>query len=316
MNANVCTLFEGHYHYGVGALTNSLYKGGFRGTMWAGYRGELPSWAQPLTKEKDYQVYQVTDDCRICFVPLSTDYHLANYKPTFMLELMEKYAPEADKLFYFDPDIVTRCEWSFLDEWAEEGIAVCEDVNSPLYVNHPIRLGWVKFLKTKGQEVNSNFDLYINSGFVGIHRSKKSFLKYWHQTMLNTESVTGSLSVSFIPGMNGKRLDRPRTALFYGGDQDTFNVAVMAFEKDMVVAGKDAMDFMPGGYIMSHSLGRNKPWVASYMKQAMQGKKIAMSHKQYWENVDAPIQLYPAAALKKKKLSMNIAKIVTRFNHA
>jgi len=316
MKANICTLFEGHYHYGVGALVNSLYKQGFRGTMWAGYRGELPAWASPLIEGEGCQKYQVETDCEIAFVKLETNYHLANYKPDFMLKLWEAFCHDADKLFYFDPDIVCRCEWNFFEEWASQGIAVCEDVNSPLYKNHPIRLGWKKYLKTQGQVVESELDLYINSGFVGLNKSNEEFLKYWSKTMINTIPAAGSLSMSFIPGMNGKQLKRPRTSLFYGGDQDAFNVAVMQYDDRLVVAGKDAMDFVPGGYIMSHALGRNKPWVASYLRQAFMGKKIPMSHKQYWENVNAPIKLYPEAELRKKKLSLNVAKVVTRFNHA
>ena len=44
MNITLCTLFEGNYHFGVAALSNSLIAAGYAGDLWVGYRGALPGW--------------------------------------------------------------------------------------------------------------------------------------------------------------------------------------------------------------------------------------------------------------------------------
>jgi len=176
MISAICTLFEGDYHYGVGALANSLYAHGFRGTIYAGYRGPLPPWAgrdkseigkaesrngksesgkrkaenqtsdiRSLTAE-NLTEFSPAEGLTLRFIPLATKVHLTNYKPDFMLEVWEKHCPQAEALFYFDPDIIIKCRWSYFEDWVQAGVALCEDISSPLTeLTHGGRLGDLTF---------------------------------------------------------------------------------------------------------------------------------------------------------------------------
>src|SRR5690554_6177053 len=155
MNAIVCTLFENHYHNGVAILANSLYRQGYRGDIFAGYRGSLSGWAaeaegNPTLSWQGAQTIAVTEDFRLHFLPLDTDYHLTNYKPDFMLELWKGPAKHVSQMFYFDPDIIVTAPWSFFNEWVQYGIALCEDVNSPLAEFHPRRMAWRQYFGKNG----------------------------------------------------------------------------------------------------------------------------------------------------------------------
>jgi hypothetical protein len=170
MTSTVCTLFEGNYHYGLGALVNSLCAFGYKGIVWAGYRGALPPWASPIRTTSDYAEFQVSADCLIRFLPLKTERHLTNFKPIFLRDLWRDHCPDAERLFYFDPDIVIKCPWHFFEEWTSCGIALSEDVNSPMSRFHFIRENWRRLCQSNGLSLPLPLDIYANAGFLGLQR--------------------------------------------------------------------------------------------------------------------------------------------------
>jgi hypothetical protein len=304
MKASICTLFEGRFHYGLGALANSLHASGFRGTLWAGYRGELPFWATPLETTATYQQYTVAPECVIRFVRLGTDRHFTNYKPDFMLQLWERYDAEADVLFYIDPDIVVKCEWEFFGEWVRCGIALCEDVNSPVNPTHPLRMRWKSFFEPHGIHLNSALREYVNGGFIGLRKEHQFFLKQWQRIQDIMEPATN--------GMRGMNLGT-RTFIFQKTDQDALNIALYSTEAPVSLIGRESMDFAPGGYTLSHAVGSEKPWAKPFLLRAIGGKPPSAADKAYWRYVEQPIRLFSKPQRTWSRLNLQCAAALGRF---
>lgn len=151
MTGYACTLFEGTYHIGAGALFNSLFRHGFRQTFFAGYRGELPPWAAPVTTQDGMTDFSVGDGCQIKFLSLDTHLHLTSYKPIFMRQVFEQFLKAEDALCYFDPDITVKCAWPFFTNWVHNGLALVEDGTFPyLPSDHPLRYQWLEIAKKAG----------------------------------------------------------------------------------------------------------------------------------------------------------------------
>jgi hypothetical protein len=312
----ICTLFEGHYHYGVAALVNSLYKQGFRGDIYAGYRGTLPAWACSTATDEviDWpgaQSVQITDELRLHFLPLDTDYHFTNFKPDFMLMLWEGVAQKAEQLFYFDPDIVLLAPWSFFTQWATCGVALCEDVNSPLAEFHPRRVAWRRYFSTKSIQLHFRNAIYVNGGFVGVE--DKAFLNLWKQVQEAMAPQIGGLSRSSLTDMPSMAVDQGPLNPFGKTDQDALNAAVEAWHGDVSFLGKEAMAFESGTILMPHALGQPKPWQWPYLKQAMQGKPPRVVDRAYWDSANEVLQSQPDTIVLLKKFTISIAAFIGRF---
>ena len=124
MSSVICTLFEGHFHYGVAALVNSHYQHGFKGDFFIGYRGELPFWATAATNNNSLnwpgtKTLIIAEELKLHFLPINTNAHFTNYKTHFILELWEKCINDSlvTGILYFDPDIVNKCSWKYYEQW-------------------------------------------------------------------------------------------------------------------------------------------------------------------------------------------------------
>ena len=308
MHSVICTLFEGDYHYGVGALVNSLCQHGFQGAVYAGYRGELPPWAKAAKRESRYSELSVAPGVSLRFVLLTTPAHFTNLKPDRMLSIWEVECPDADALFYFDPDILVECRWSFYEEWVGFGVAVCADVHPILPEDHPLRHAWRRYFEPLGVRFIRQQAIEYNGGFVGVSRSCRGFLKTWQRIQELMAPAIGGLQ---------NRVVKDRSFLFHLTDQDALNVATMACEEPVSPAGLEGMDYLHGGgfCIMSHAAGGVKPWNKKMLWSALRAIPPRRADKAFLRYASSPIQLYSKWRLGLKRLDLLAGSAIGRYIH-
>lgn len=305
MNLAVCTLFEGSYHLGAGALANSLSRAGYRGTLWAGLRGPLPPWAARARAEKPGRHrLAVTPEFDIAFVLLETSSHFAYHKPEFLERTLHDFAPDADGALYFDPDIVVKCPWEVFPRWLSGGLALVEDVNPNLPNRHPQRTGWREALAAAGLDPRRELHRYYNSGFVGVPRALGAFLADWRRTM--------AVVLEALGGHDHIKFGGP-SELFHSTDQDALNMACMLSDAPLAAAGPEAMDFLPGGHLLSHAVGTPKPWEGGFVKRAFQGFPPSAAARNFLTYATEPIPVLPAGRARSLTRALKTAAALSRF---
>ncbi|MGC1243878.1 MAG: hypothetical protein WA874_19955 [Chryseosolibacter sp.] len=314
----VCTLFEGHYHYGVAALTNSLFRQGYRGSIYAGYRGALPSWSSKAVANASLlgdggRSLEVAEDLYLHLIPLVTDYHLTNYKPDFMLRLWNGPAKSASRMFYFDPDIVVCGPWNFFSQWVEYGVALCEDVNSPLPKNHPRRAAWRQYYRGKGIPLSFKSPMYANGGFIGLKKSDHGFLGMWKLMQEAMAPAIGGLNCSALPGQPLRTEAQGPFSPFGKTDQDALNATIEAWEGEVSFVGQEGMSIKSGAALMPHALGHPKPWRWNPLMQAISGRPPRIVDREYWKNANGIIAPHRSGEIRKMLFSLKVASLIGRF---
>lgn len=303
-NQVICTLFEGDYHLGVGALLNSILRAGFKGLFWAGYRGNLPPWTVQLRKIGP-ELFELSNGAQLKFEKLDPAMHFAHYKPELMLDLIRR-GIATRFLWYFDPDITVRCSWKFFQTWARLGVALCSDVTTGyMPEKHPIRCIWVENAMAAGWPAPVAVQTrYFNSGFVGLDIAHASFLERWNQAI----EIAAQSGVDIKEFKSGTR-----EAPYHFLDQDSLNVATMYANEPILPIGPEGMGFIYGGFTMFHAVGEPKPWKKKFLLSALRGIPPGMGDKHFLASADGTIRLYPAGKLRLKRMEARIGALIGRF---
>jgi hypothetical protein len=298
----VCTLAEGHYFCGVAALVNSLVRGGFRGEIIVGYRGAPPRWLDDLEPDVAPRSWLVSPEVKLCLVEMPGPWHLNNLKPRLISEVFQSIRPDAALVYYLDSDIVVRCRWETLSDWARHGVVLAHDVsNTFMPPQHVYRRAWQALAESRGYTCRAVTG-YMNGGCIGLSRSYAEFARVWVDLMeaLETEGIDMS-QIKY----DGGRLE------FSSMDQDILNAAVMASDVPVALLGSESMGVYPRrGDIIPHAMFDRKPWVRSYILDALRGMPPGRTHLAYWTFVDGPIRPFGRLTLARKRLMVKIAHMI------
>jgi hypothetical protein len=311
MTSSICTLYEGHYHHGVAALSNSLYNSGFRGSVYIGYRGKLPLWSKEAKENRllnweGGKSLTVAEGLDLHFLPVTTKYHLTNYKPDFMLQLWDGPAKDVEGMFYFDPDIVIKCKFSFFETWIKYGVALVHEIAAnDMTSNNPIRSMWKTIIDENNEKLNHEITSYINGGFFGLSKSNMHFLQMFQKFQHLAERKYN---------VNLHTFDMTdRTDPFFANDQDVMNIAAMCTHAPLSELGPEAMDLIQGGFTMSHAIGGPKPWRKNFLKSGISGNPPSLADKEFWNYTCFPIKTFSGNTKKQKEISIKIASFLGRF---
>lgn len=224
-----------------------------------------------------------------------------------MLSLFDGPCSSVDAIAYFDPDIIVRGNWDFFETWMSHGVALVHEItNQDMPPTHPIRREWEKVIEMCGEEITRQMYAYINAGFCGVTRDKIPFLHLWNKIM-----DIGKEHFEF--DARNFHFKQNRSDIFFAKDQDALNIAAMCSKSAISEMGPEAMDFVPGGFTMSHAVGAPKPWKKNFLSSSFKGISANTSDKAFWAYADGPVKPYTASQIRAKKMAIAFSVLLGRF---
>jgi hypothetical protein len=300
-----CTICNGRYWWGAGALANSLYSKGFRGDIWIGYTGELPEWllrSGPSTGGR----YLISDGLHIVVHELSNLCHVAHQKPNLMISILDS-VPEATAVAFFDADMVAVAPFDFFESWIENSIGLVLDHGGAPYLHeeHPWRKVWASMITNEGWKVRKSSQ-YFQSAFCGVPREHRVFLERWAIIIARAHDKYPGWSQSLVIG--------DRSHPFHILDQDAMAAAVMATESPLVVMGVEALGNGRPSYLAQHIRVHFKPWDFRFVRRALAGWGPTDPYDTlFLRHCRGPINLLSSSELRRRELELKIGKLISRL---
>jgi hypothetical protein len=160
-----------------------------------------------------------------------------------------------------------------------------------------------------GFDIKHHLDLYYNSGFLSLRREDRRFLQLWESLITQYGSTDNPIDGN---GELGNWRKGGRWLPFMTPDQDTLNIALMAWAGPITTLGPDAMGFV-GAALMPHAIGTPKPWQKHFTFNALQGKPPRQVDKLYWSYANSHLHTHGFTLTTLKRLSISIASFIGRF---
>ena len=301
------TLAERDYFYGLSALINSaVHFGPYVDKVVVGYRGPLPSWLPTLKHRDGVAYFKMTENLEVSLHEMTDEVtHMVHQKPRWCLKVMDELAPDATTILFMDSDIVVNNSMPFYDNWSEQGVGVCGDVNFHFSAFHPIRQKWSALAESAGRPTKNTIEGYYNSGFLLLRREYRSFLVDWNQAIDIFAPYSGDTSKFRVNN---------RLSTVLSANQDGLNLALMITDCPIALLGPDAMGFEGGIQLMYHILGQGKSWRKNYLLSSFDGRPPALADQAFWEFANGQkLQPYSSSTTKSKLLLIKVLRFFGRF---